>query len=187
MSSASDSSPRGDFGFVYLVRIDRFHKIGSSSDPSKRVRQFDNGPYEPHLVHVIESRQNLFAERLLQRRFADVRVRGEWFDLPAADVERICSISHLHDLDEFPDDLLPHPSQWRMPKSTDDPPPVKIFRAGSDLPRMLWEIMRRSRPRKTVEQTVNDLLREPITLALHGLVKRIRDFPRPAVQPAGDP
>lgn len=141
-------------GFVYLFRLDRFHKIGSSQNPAKRLKQFENLPWEPALVHMIASAERGFVERLLQRRFRPQRVRGEWFDLTEQDVSRLQSIERLDGLDDFPDDLLPHPSCWREPHEKG------CTRLGGDITQETFDRLCRYamtlRPRKTLDQIFRD-------------------------------
>lgn len=63
---------------VYLIRSDNFIKIGYSESPLSRVSGMQTGnPYELQLIAVIPGDTGL--ESYLHERFADMRVRGEWF------------------------------------------------------------------------------------------------------------
>lgn len=143
-------------GFVYLFRLDRFHKIGSSKNPAKRMKSFDNLPWKPVLVHTIASTRRGFVERLLQHRFVEQRVRGEWFDLTETDVARLCSLARLDGLDDFPEDLLPHPSFWAEPK--DDGEKRKTVMLPDILAEALWRLMITQQPRLTIEQTIDAIV-----------------------------
>lgn len=80
---------------VYLfeaVGLNRF-KIGYSKDPETRLEQLrkqSSSPIEPVLILQRSDAQKL--ERQLQRRFAEKRVHGEWFELTSDDVAHIKSI-----------------------------------------------------------------------------------------------
>jgi hypothetical protein len=73
---------RGE-GFVYFVRAGRTNhvKIGwAKSDVEKRVRGLQCGcPHQLHLIAYVPG--TLLDECEWHRRFADCRVRGEWFVL----------------------------------------------------------------------------------------------------------
>lgn len=78
---ASGKSTPSTKGFVYFLvveGIDRV-KIGKSVSPIDRMNGMAAGfPSKPRLLLLIEGAHY---ERLLHRRFADLRRHGEWFEL----------------------------------------------------------------------------------------------------------
>jgi hypothetical protein len=87
-----------DFTFIYLVR-DRetgFVKIGKSIDPQTRIqtliRQATLQPKANDYVFIAYWLDRNFVEKKLHERYADKRVRGEWFCLTNKDIEAILNI-----------------------------------------------------------------------------------------------
>lgn len=76
-------------GYVYLMRNERngFTKIGFSIDPAYRERTLQSQEPEVRLLFCWPGTRG--AEKALHARFADRRVRGEWFDLADAEIEAI--------------------------------------------------------------------------------------------------
>lgn len=71
----------GRIGFVYFICIGRSGpiKIGWSRNPEKRFRQIqENHPHQLWIVGLLPG--TLADEKKLHRRFANARVRGEWFE-----------------------------------------------------------------------------------------------------------
>lgn len=64
---------------VYLIKSDNFIKIGYSETPLSRASSMQTGnPHELELMAVIPGDTGL--EAYLHERFADLWVRGEWFE-----------------------------------------------------------------------------------------------------------
>ena len=88
---AQDSRPteeRAGYGFVYLVRghAGEF-KIGRTNLVDRRLSELGAAsPVEQTLVHEIKTDDPVGVEAYWHARFADKRMRGEWFGLNAADV-----------------------------------------------------------------------------------------------------
>jgi hypothetical protein len=72
---------------TYLMVDERngYIKIGKSLDPDKRERTLQSEQPKIKLIYVLDSNM----ESLLHKRFKTKRVRGEWFDLTEAEVERV--------------------------------------------------------------------------------------------------
>lgn len=86
-------------GYVYLIREPGgLYKIGHSTNPKKRLSSLrGQTPYalQLELVHTIRCNNRYEAESQLHKRYADKRVRGEWFRLDPDDVQAIRKIKSL--------------------------------------------------------------------------------------------
>ncbi len=81
-------------GFVYLVGLStdlNLYKIGITTDPKRRLKEFDATklPFEVYFEALIATQDMHGVERGLHQRYAACRVRGEWFALTPEDVEYI--------------------------------------------------------------------------------------------------
>lgn len=80
-------------GYVYVVRCQRFHKIGWSADPARRLPHYQvHNPYPVALVGTVPGTRE--DEAAWHREHAAKRVRGEWFRLTRDDVARILAGQH---------------------------------------------------------------------------------------------
>ena len=89
---------------VYFIYQGDYCKIGVSCTPYKRVKQLQTGnPHELELYAVIKPMDAYGLESELHSKFADVRMCGEWFNLPKPTVDSISGIIHveMEDLGEF--------------------------------------------------------------------------------------
>ena len=74
-------------GAVYMLRAGRSYKIGCSRAPQQRVHDLQQAlPEKANLVHAIDTDDPHGIEAYWHRRFAEKRLRGEWFRLTAEDV-----------------------------------------------------------------------------------------------------
>lgn len=100
LPTREDHSGQPAEGYIYVMECAGFYKIGwTTSSPRKRLLAVQVGsPLPVTLVGAIEGSQMVEAE--WHEAFRGKRVRGEWFDLTAADIARI-----LHEddgLDQLP-------------------------------------------------------------------------------------
>lgn len=88
-----EKQPGRDSGYVYVIRIGERYKIGKAEDWRKRLSNA-MFPEPPEVVIVIEAEDRHALEQELHRKYADVRLHGEWFGLQP---------EHLEELRKFPD------------------------------------------------------------------------------------
>jgi hypothetical protein len=89
VSDGSESAAAIAPGYVYLFRhgTRREFKIGRTRNPLRREGEVDiELPLEVEPLHKIETDDPAGVEAYWHRRFADKRLRGEWFALTPADV-----------------------------------------------------------------------------------------------------
>lgn len=86
--AAAAKPTRLDHGYVYLIKWGDHFKIGRSDDPGRALQEIRAQlPTAASIIHVIETDDPAGIEAYWHRRFADRRLRGEWFGLAAADVK----------------------------------------------------------------------------------------------------
>ena len=92
-SRVPDFQTRALATFVYLILAENgLVKIGKTCNVAERFRQIDGiSPINLRLLFVIESEKAGDIEQALHERYSDFRVKGEWFSLDAATIERIRS------------------------------------------------------------------------------------------------
>lgn len=77
----------GHFGFVYLMKSGRYHKIGRSNHAGRREYELAiQLPEAVKTVHRIQTDDPQGIEKYWHKRFASTQQNGEWFHLDAADV-----------------------------------------------------------------------------------------------------
>jgi len=82
--------------YVYLMKdlANNLYKIGKSVNPMLRERTLQSQkPTIDKVFHAMERPD--FNESILHKRYADQRVRGEWFELSDAQVRFICVTGKL--------------------------------------------------------------------------------------------
>ncbi|HMN11815.1 MAG TPA: GIY-YIG nuclease family protein [Bellilinea sp.] len=93
---------RGHPGFVYLMKSDTgLHKIGCAKDINARRAGIERDtPVAMEIIHYFSSSEQFKAEKVLHLRYAEQRVKYEWFDLSPEQIEDIKSIPD-HGLDDL--------------------------------------------------------------------------------------
>jgi hypothetical protein len=75
------------FGFVYLLKSGRYHKVGRSNSVGRRERELAiQLPERSKVVHSIKTDDPVGIEAYWHARFEGRRKNGEWFELTADDV-----------------------------------------------------------------------------------------------------
>lgn len=87
---------------VYLIQCGDKYKIGKATKVKSRLGELQVGnPEELTLIHFIPCKNSFDFESLLHKKFKHRSVRGEWFKLSFADVERIVTDSWLSPLEKY--------------------------------------------------------------------------------------
>ncbi len=83
------AGPREEnFGFVYLVKSGRYHKIGSTNAVGRREYELAiQLPEKATLIHSIRTDDPTGIEQYWHGRFASKHKNGEWFELSGEDVK----------------------------------------------------------------------------------------------------
>lgn len=98
-----DASER-NVGFVYLAWLEttEYYKIGRSKTPRYRFLSTTHMPVDIVMLHTIPTNFTVWLERDLHERFAEKRVRGEWFKLTDNDLAYVTSIKEMqYNLDQM--------------------------------------------------------------------------------------
>jgi len=75
------------FGYVYLIKMGKHHKIGRSNSAGRRQYELAiQLPEKTKLIHQIQTDDPEGIERYWHQRFADRNTNGEWFALTADDI-----------------------------------------------------------------------------------------------------
>ena len=83
----AEDQPLESFGFVYLMKSGKYYKIGKSVSAEKRAYEIRlQLPEELKLIHKIKTDDPYGIEAYWHGRFADKRMRGEWFILTRQDI-----------------------------------------------------------------------------------------------------
>lgn len=82
-------------GHVYLMCINgEYHKIGYAANVRSRLSGVQmHSPYKVEVLHVITTHHAPRLEVLLQNRYAEKWISGEWFKLDPEDVATVCAIA----------------------------------------------------------------------------------------------
>lgn len=84
-------------GWVYLLQSPTNHyKIGCATNPRNRAKTFGiQLPFEVEFLALIYTEDMYSLEGSLHEKFANKRVKGEWFALDAADVDYIQALEEV--------------------------------------------------------------------------------------------
>lgn len=75
-------------GYVYILKAGDYYKIGRSKTPDERIKTLQiQLPFPVSIVGIIPCTDEILAEKMLHRRYADKRVNGEWFKLRESEAE----------------------------------------------------------------------------------------------------
>ena len=86
-TSTTGSESAGERGYVYLMKMGRFCKIGRANDLVRRGREITiQLPEKATMIHFFATDDPSGIEAYWHRRFAEKRREGEWFELGAKDI-----------------------------------------------------------------------------------------------------
>lgn len=105
---------------IYFVRADRYIKIGTTTNLQSRLTALQNGSPFP-LEHILSLPGDVQTERLIQRRFSDLHIRGEWYEDGPELREYIAASSSLQRPAPLPPPPNIHPSV-SLPQTVTRPP-----------------------------------------------------------------
>ncbi len=101
----SDGTWRRERRCVYLIRCAHAYKIGFARDVARRLEALAiSCPIPMSLVYAVETNRFRQLERHLHKRFADRRIRGEWFELTSADLKVVRCALFAEELSD--DDII---------------------------------------------------------------------------------
>lgn len=87
MSARFDSTSAG---YVYIVKCADLYKIGATRNAVQRIARFETSyPHDLRVIRIAQVADMKRVEKSLHTRFAQKRVKGEWFDLTASDLRVI--------------------------------------------------------------------------------------------------
>lgn len=80
-------------GTVYVIQAGAYFKIGRTTDLTQRMDGLRTGSPAPlTVIYRLDTRDSEGFERWLHRRFAEVRVQGEWYRLTDEQLAETCAI-----------------------------------------------------------------------------------------------
>ncbi len=81
--------------YLYIVRLQEYHKIGITSDFKSRLSQLQtSSPFKIEPRYLFEFDEAGLIERVLHQRFYPKRASGEWFLLSIEDIEDAVFVCH---------------------------------------------------------------------------------------------
>jgi hypothetical protein len=76
------------FGYIYLIKSGRYHKIGRSNSMGRREYELSiQLPEKATTVHTISTDDPVGIEAYWHKRFESKRKNGEWFELTSEDIK----------------------------------------------------------------------------------------------------
>ena len=104
-----DMTPEAKEGWIYILQLDgKACKIGRTTNLERRIKDLGiKLPYEPELLHVIQTNNIYWAESHLHSFFADKKIRGEWFNLNERDIAMLKQLDTLVTWDPWPEPFQP--------------------------------------------------------------------------------
>jgi hypothetical protein len=79
------------WGYVYIVKMGKSYKIGTSKTPRERLKEFTKLPEPIEDVFIKKVCNYKAIEEELHNMYNEKRIRGEWFRLNSKDISKIIS------------------------------------------------------------------------------------------------
>lgn len=79
---------QAQFAYIMINKRNGYYKIGISQKPSYRERTLQSQEPEIELIYVSSGNYGWEEEMMVHAHFREKRMRGEWFNLTIADVEK---------------------------------------------------------------------------------------------------
>lgn len=87
-----DKELKNNIGFVYVVRVHGFYKIGRSMDFTARLSSLQGGcPYPLGVVMAIKVKGMNDLEKRLHQKYKKYHHQGEWFKFPRRQLQKVCN------------------------------------------------------------------------------------------------
>ena len=75
-------------GYVYIIKIDNYYKIGISINPKNRLKSFTKLMKEPEIISLTFCNNYKQVEKELHEMFSDRNTNGEWFTLTDEELDK---------------------------------------------------------------------------------------------------
>lgn len=77
-----------NIGYVYIIKLDGYYKIGRTSNPSNRFGEYTKLMKEPEVISLIFCDNYKQVEKELHEMFSDKNTNGEWFTLSDEELDK---------------------------------------------------------------------------------------------------
>ena len=77
-----------NIGYVYIIKLDGYYKIGRTSNPSNRFGEYTKLMKEPEVILLIFCDNYKQVEKELHEMFSDKNTNGEWFTLSNEELDK---------------------------------------------------------------------------------------------------
>jgi len=79
-----------NLGYIYVIKADKYYKIGKAEKPEQRVEAFITScPFEIDIILFKLVKNYARVETLLHKKFKEKKYRSEWFLLNQTDISKI--------------------------------------------------------------------------------------------------
>ena len=89
------SNDNNDFGYVYIIKVDQYYKIGQTTNLKKRIGEYTKLMKEPKVIINVPCKNYIDIEKELHEMYADKNTNGEWFLLSNEDIKNAVNYLNL--------------------------------------------------------------------------------------------